>query len=97
VRAIREYLGIRVNFITPLKIVIPRRNSVGPINPDDAITKRFIFPSGIFQVEQDYDSKYVYVPLSFARELIEKDSAITSIEIKYTSGIDAESIQIDVS
>jgi lipoprotein-releasing system permease protein len=94
---IAQYLGIRVNFITPLKIVIPRINSVGPINHDDAITKRFIFPSGIYQVEQDYDSKYVYVPLSFARELIEKDSAITSIEIKYTSRIDADRIQKDVT
>ena len=94
---IAQYLGIRVNFITPLKIVIPRRNSGGPINPDDAIIKRFIFPSGIFQVEQDYDSKYVYVPISFARELIEKDSAISSIEIKYKNGIDAERIQKDVN
>ncbi len=93
---IAQYLGIRVNFITPLKIVIPRRNSVGPLNPDDAIIKRFIFPSGIFQVEQDYDSKYVYVPISFARELIDKDSAITSIEIKFNNGIDAGGIQKDV-
>ena len=80
---IAQYLGMRLNFIAPLKIVVPSRTS-STMNPEDAIIKKFIFPSGIFQIEQEYDSKYVYVPIDFARELIEKDSAVTSIEIRYT-------------
>ena len=94
---IAQYLGMRINFITPLKIVIPRRSTGNDLNPEDAIINRFIFPSGIFQVEQEYDSKYVYVPIAFARELIEKDAGVTSIEIKFTEGADAASIQKNVT
>ncbi len=94
---IAKYLGIRINFITPLKIVIPRRTSGNTLNPEDAIIKKYIFPSGIFQVEQEYDSKYVYVPIAFARELIEKDSAVTSVEIKLNKDADVAGIQKKVT
>ena len=38
-------------------------------------------PSGIFAVQQDFDSKYVIVPINFAKELLEYNSQITSLEI----------------
>ncbi len=94
---IAQYLGMRINFIAALKIVVPRRTAGNSLNPEDAIIKKFIPLSGIFQVEQQYDSKYVYVPLAFARELIEKDSAVTSIEIKFTKGADATGVQKNVA
>jgi lipoprotein-releasing system permease protein len=94
---IAQYLGLRVNFVAPLKIVIPRRIAGNSLNPEDQIMKKFILPSGIFQVEQEYDSKYVYVPIAFARELIEKDSGVTSIEIKFKTGADAAMVQKNVT
>ena len=94
---IAQYLGIRINFINQLKIVIPRRSAGNSLNPEDAIMKKFISPSGIFQVEQEYDSKFVFVPIGFARNLIERDSGVTSIEIKFTAGADAARVQKNVT
>lgn len=93
---IAQYLSMRVNFIAPLKIVIPRRSTGNNLNPEDVIIKKFIVPFGIFQVEQEYDSKYVFVPIAFARELIEKDSGVTSIEIKIKPDAEVTSVQKNV-
>jgi lipoprotein-releasing system permease protein len=79
---VAQYLGIRTNFITPLSIYVPRKSGSANINPENAFNRRYIFPSGIFQIEKEYDSKYVYVPLEFARELTENSSGVSSVEIK---------------
>jgi lipoprotein-releasing system permease protein len=85
---VAQYLGIRANFITPLNIFVPRRTGSTNLNPEDAFNRKFIFPSGIFEVEKEYDSKYVYIPIEFARELTEIDDGVSSIEIKFTSQAD---------
>ncbi len=94
---IARYLGLNINFITPLNIYVPRRTGSVNLNPENAFVRKFIFPSGIFQVEQEYDSKYVYVPIDFARELLEYDSAVSSIEIKFKNQADPAGIQKNVT
>lgn len=94
---IAQYLGIRVNFITPLFIYVLRRSTESNLNPEDAYNKEYIFPSGIFEVEQTYDSKYIYVPLDFARRLIENEKGISSIEIKFTDNAEASAVQKNVT
>jgi lipoprotein-releasing system permease protein len=89
---VAQYLGIRVNFITPLNIYVPRKEG-SALNAEDAFNKKYIFPSGIFQIEKDYDSKYVYIPIAFARELTEIDEGVTSIEIKFKSDANPRSVQ----
>lgn len=91
---IAQYLGMRINFITPLSIYIPSRTAgSNTINPEDAFNRKYIFPSGIFQVEQEYDSKYVFLPIDFVRELVENEQGISAVEIKYSSGADGDAIQ----
>ncbi len=85
---VAQYLGIRINFITPLFIYVPRVSPGTTIDPEDAFNRKYIFPSGIFQIEQSYDSKYVYLPLSFVRELIGNDEGVSSVEIKFTETAD---------
>ena len=94
---IARYLGLNINFITPLNIYVPRRTGSVNLNPENAFVRKFIFPSGIFQVEQEYDSKYVYVPIDFARELLEYDSGVSSIEIKFKNQADPAGIQKNVT
>ena len=62
---VARYLGVSVNFIDPLFIYVPRRTGAYNINPENALIKRYIFPSGIFEIEQEYDSKYLFLPLDF--------------------------------
>ena len=94
---IANYLGLRINFITPIDIFALRRTANMNSSPENAFVRRFIFPSGIYQVEQEYDSKYVFVPLDFARELFEYTNDVTSIEIKFNQGADAASVQKNVA
>lgn len=93
---VAQYLGIRVNFLTPLNIYVPRKTG-SSLDAENAFVKKFIFPSGIFQIEKDYDSKYVYIPLEFARELTESDQGITSIEVKFKNNADPASVQKMIS
>lgn len=93
---IANFLGLRVNFITPLVIYVPRRTGTIEMTAEDAFVRNYIFPSGIYQVEQEYDSKYVFMPISFARELLEFNSEVTSIEIKFKTGYPEAEIQKDV-
>jgi lipoprotein-releasing system permease protein len=90
---IAQSLGIRVNFITPLDIILPKKTGSTTFNAETALNHKYIHPSGIFQVEKEFDSKYVYVPLVFARELTETDSGVTSIEARFAPMADQEKVQ----
>jgi len=94
---IAQYLGIRVNFITPLFIYVLRRTAESSLNPENAYNREYIYPSGIFQIEQSFDSKYIYVPLEFVRDLIENDNGTSSIEIGFSDDADARAVQKDVT
>jgi lipoprotein-releasing system permease protein len=94
---IAQYLGLRINFVQPLWIYVPSKTSGNTLNQEEAFNNDYIFPSGLFQIEQDYDSKYVYLPLEFARSLIENENGVSSIEIKFSGTADEKSVQKNVS
>ena len=93
---VAQYLGIRVNFITPLEIIFPKKTGSTNINAENSLNHKFIFPSGIFEVEKEYDSRYVYIPIDFARELTETDKGVSTIEIKFKEHADAHAVQKDI-
>lgn len=94
---IANYLGLRINLVTPLNIYVPRRTGSANLNPEDAFIRRFIFPSGIYQVEQEYDSKYIYLPIGFARELLENEEGVSSIEVGLKIGENVDIVQKNIS
>jgi lipoprotein-releasing system permease protein len=94
---VAQYLGLRINFITPLEIIFPRKTGSVNFNAENSLNRKFIFPSGIFEVEKDYDSKYVYIPIDFARELTEIDKGVTTIEIKFMKNADPGSVQKNIT
>lgn len=90
-------LSIGLNFASSLNIWIPKRNEKVTFEADKAFNNRYIQPSGIFSVQQEYDSKYVIVPISFAREILEyKYNEVTSIEIKVKSGENVEKVKNEI-
>jgi len=93
---IAKYLGIRVNFITPIIIYVPKKTESTSLNAEDPFNRRYIFPSGIYEVEKEYDSKYVYIPLDFARELTEIEDGVSTLEIKFSEQADPRSVQKNV-
>ena len=93
---VATHLGIRVSFITPLEIIYPKKTGSININAENSLNHKFIFPSGIFEVEKEYDSKYVYIPLDFARELTETEKGVSTIEIKFANNADPRAVQKDI-
>ena len=94
---VAQYLGLRINFISQLSIWLPKKTGTTSINAEDPFNKKFITPSGIFEVEKEYDSKYVYVPLAFARELIEVEEGVSSLEIKFTDRANPVIVQKNIT
>ena len=88
-----NYLGMRLNFVSPLAIYIPDRKAKLRGIPDNEFTRKYIFLSGIFAVEQEFDSKYVFVPLDFARELLDYTEEVSAIEVRMKPGADEKKTQ----
>jgi len=63
----------------------------------DALMSQVITPSGIFYSSNvDFDAEFVFVPLSFARELLGYESGCTSLEIRCNSSSKVESVQNEI-
>lgn len=90
---VANYLGMRLNFVSPLAIYIPDRTAKIRGTPDNEFTRRYIYLSGIFAVEQEFDSKYLFLPLDFARELLGYTGEVSSIEISLKPGADEKKSQ----
>lgn len=70
-----------------IKIYYPNRSrKIGAMPGLSSLNSQIINPSGIFYTYTEYDSKYVFVPIDFARQLLAYDSGFTSIEMKCKSG-----------
>ena len=82
-RGIAAILGVNIHFIDPLYLYFPSRtSSVNMTNPQSSLLKERLFPAGIFSVEQKYDSKYIFVPLSLARNIMEYTTEVSYIELR---------------
>jgi lipoprotein-releasing system permease protein len=76
-------LGIGLNFINPIHVYVPKRSDRILLNPITSINHKFLFPSGVFAIQQEYDAKYLIVPLEFARSFFNyAPDEVTAIELK---------------
>ena len=93
-RGIAYSLHVGLNFIKPLIFYVPNRTaSVNISNPSAAINRIPVFPSGIFSIEQEYDSKYIILPISVLRELLDYKDEVTALEIKLSDNIEKDKVQ----
>jgi len=86
-------LGMRINFVQQLSIIVPRKNASTNLDPENALNRQYVHSSGIFEVEKEYDSKYVYLPIDFVRNLTETYEGTSSIEVKFKEDADTKSVQ----
>ena len=89
--AIQNYLMINTNDpARPLQIFSPRKGrSLNSVNPADDFTVSTIPVAGVFELQQDFDNITI-VPLSFARELLQEERNVSSIEINLNSGVNVD-------
>ncbi len=80
-----------------LEIYAPKKNEASLLNPEDAFNRRFLSATGIFSIQQEFDTKYIIVPLRFAYEVLDKDSQLSTIEVGLKQGVDMEKMQVAIS
>ncbi|PLX09334.1 MAG: hypothetical protein C0596_01950 [Marinilabiliales bacterium] len=83
-------LGLDTDLVEPLNIYIPSRSAKFKGNFQDAsenINKAWVYNVGVFTIQQEYDTKYFVLPIDVARELLEYDDEVSSIEIKLNKDV----------
>jgi lipoprotein-releasing system permease protein len=92
-QGVAYYLSVNTHIGDPLVINVPRRTGEITLVPEEMFNKKYIVPSGIFSIEQDFDAKYVIVPIGFARDILEYTKEVTALEIKTKTGSNLGNVQ----
>jgi len=75
-------LGILVESdMIPIEAIFPKNVRAGAMPSANPLNRRRIYPSGIFQIEQNYDEKYVLSSLAFVQQLTGYRNRYTSLEV----------------
>jgi lipoprotein-releasing system permease protein len=53
-------------------------------------------PSGVFAIEQEFDTQYIISPIEFVRGLLNYTNQVTSVEIKLVPDANIERVQQDI-
>lgn len=84
--------------INPISVFLPRRGKQSPgLIPTDAFNRKFIFPSGVFSIQQEYDYEYTYVPIDFIRDALKYEEEISSLELKLKTGSDIKKTKQEIT
>ena len=88
------FLGINIRDTRRLlTVLVPRRGNASSFNFQNAFNREVIPVAGIFSVQQDFDTKYVLVPLRFARRLLNYSNEVTSLQVYLKKGASADKVQ----
>lgn len=82
-----------------LEIYVPKPGTgqLNALDPSDAFHKENVVVSGVYQVNEDLDTKYVFSDLDFARNLLSLDSTkISSIEMKLSPNASEENVRTQI-
>jgi lipoprotein-releasing system permease protein len=90
-------LKVGLHFVTPLHFWIVRNKPTISLNPEKDLNDKYIYPSGKFAIDEDIDSRYIIVPIEFARSLLDNDTITGAIEIKLKPGANDAKVQQRVS
>jgi lipoprotein-releasing system permease protein len=93
-KGISIYLNVRTYSPRQITLYVPRRLKQPSLDAGRALNRQYISVGGVFSIEQDFDLRYIVVPLNFAHDLFEYGTGeVTSLEIKTASGADTDRIQ----
>jgi lipoprotein-releasing system permease protein len=88
------FLNINISDVRSLlSVYVPKRGSASSFNFSNAFNNEVIHPVGVFSVQQEYDERYVFVPLRFARKLLDYEDEVTSIEVFLDTEGDASAVE----
>lgn len=88
------HLSAQINDpLNPLEVYVPKRGTRATIDPSKAFNIKQIYISGVFSIQADFDLKYLITPISFARELLDHEGKISSIELFLSADADMQEVR----
>ena len=77
------YLSIGLQTQEPINVYVPSRLAGVMSSPDKAYKQMSVIPVGIFQTQQEIDSRYMVTSLDFTRKLLDyTNKEVSEIELK---------------
>lgn len=92
-RGLAYNLGVAVNFIRPIHISVPRKGRTSSVllNP---FRQQHVYLGGIYAVgQQEVDDQYALIPLHMARDLLDMEGTVSSVELGLAEGVDVKKFQ----
>lgn len=91
---IAYFLSLKIgNPENKLDIFVPRPNANIPLDPSEAFHSESILPVGVFQIQPEFDDKYILVPIDFARKLFLREMSLSSLEVQLKAGADQDEVK----
>jgi lipoprotein-releasing system permease protein len=82
-----------LDFNRPLEVFVPKPGKGAIENPEQAFNQSDLLPIGIYTINEDLDSKYVFADLGLAQELLEyQPNQVSGLEIKIEKGANEKAI-----
>lgn len=86
------------DFNSQLEVFVPKPGKGNIENPDEAFNKSVIIPVGIYDINEELNSKYVFADLGLTQELLEyKPNQVSGIEFKTKPNADEDAIRIEIA
>jgi lipoprotein-releasing system permease protein len=97
-RGIAHVLELEYNDVfSPVSVYVPRRGTtVNTLNPEEGFNEKRTYASGVFTINDDFDFKYVLLPLDFVQDLLDKPNAASGMEVGLISGTDNSKVKEEV-
>ena len=92
-------LGTGIRFLDPLEVYAPKRGvKINVANPSTSFESSYLHSSGlVFAVnQQKYDASYILTSLSFARDLFQYKTEVSSIELRLVANADLKKVTNEI-
>lgn len=96
-QGVAYYLSVGLTFTDPIQIFTLKKGTSGRPNLANIFNHNMIYASGIFQNQQEIDSKYILVPFVYAQELYQMGNQVSAVEVGLKKGVSADLVQSDIS
>lgn len=93
-------LGTGIRFLDPLEVYAPKRGSrINVASPASSFHSNYLHSSGlVFAVnQQKYDASYILTSLSFARDLFQYQTEVSSVDLKLKEGSSVHKVQEEIA
>ena len=82
------------DFNNKLEVFVPKPGKGTIEKPEDAFTKTVVVPVGIYAINEELDSKYVFADLGLTQELLQyKPNQVSGIELKLKPNADEDKVK----